>query len=875
MGGVFINYRGEDSQTCGALIHRELSLRFGDDKVFLDCSSIPAGADFAEILLGRLRSCSVLLVVIGPRWLTATDQAGRRRIDSPEDWVHREIVEAFRCGLRVIPVLTDDVVIPKESELPGDMAQLGRCQYRRLHHRNTMYDLAQLADTLVAIDPELPVAAPQQWSDISVVPRQLPGAPHQFVGRSRELEFLSGLLRSADGTAGTAVISAINGTAGVGKTALAISWANLVRDQFPDGQLYIDLRAYGPDHPVSASEALAQFLRALGLDGADIPQELAERAARFRTLVDGRRILMLVDNAGSVEQVRPLLPGTSACFVVVTTRESLAGLVAREGAKRLELDRLSMEEAVALLGALIGERVVAEPEAAQALAGCCAQLPLALRVAAEYVVSRPTLSVSDLIAELTTEHGLDLLDADGDPYTGVRAVFSWSYDHLSVEARRLFRLWSIHPGKDLDTHASAALAGVSPAVGRSLVDTLLRAHLIEEASVNRFAMHDLLSVYAGELAHQCDTESEHSQAFRRIFEYYLYSACQAMNIIAPDEKYRRPDERASSLVARSFKNYDQAMEWLESERLNLIALTQRCADFDWPTENGQLTATLYRYLEFRAYHDDAVSLYRQAHDVAFRIDNRANQARAETDLGLVCERVGRYAEALDHLGRAIEVARELGDRTNHGRALNGRGAVYRQLGRYEEAFSHHHEALALSRKHEDRIAEAHALANVGELYQQLNDFDQALEYYGQALNFFREGGNRTRQGRMLNNTGNVYQKLGRYEEAVSHHQQALDLARDYGNRRLETVALNSLGRTAELTGASAEALDYHRRALVIAKQVTDRRDQARAYDGLGRAHHSLGDHAEARLCWQQALTLFTDLGLPDADLVRRHLSTIT
>jgi hypothetical protein len=311
-------------------------------------------------------------------------------------------------------------------------------------------------------------------------PRELPASVRSFIGRSNELQTLTELLDHADeNAAGAVVISAIGGTAGVGKTALAVHWAHQVADRFPDGQLYVNLRGYDPDQPMLAAEALARFLRALDGPGQDIPADEAERAARYRSLLAMRRMLVVLDNARDAEQIRPLLPGSPGCLVLVTSRDSLAGLVARDGAVRLDLDLLTPTDAVGLLRELIGLRVDADSGAAAALSEYCCRLPLALRVAAEIVVAQPSVLLAELAAELADQQqGLQRLDAGGDPRTAVRAVFSWSYRYLKPDAARAFRLVSLHPGPDLDLYAAAALTDTSLTRARSLLDQLARAHLI-------------------------------------------------------------------------------------------------------------------------------------------------------------------------------------------------------------------------------------------------------------------------------------------------------------------------------------------------------------------------------------------------------------
>jgi DNA-binding SARP family transcriptional activator len=403
--------------------------------------------------------------------------------------------------------------------------------------------LQELHQQILSADPALTgPARPAEGGPQRAVPRELPPAVPGFTGRSAELQALTGLLNRLGAQApGALVISAIGGTAGVGKTALAVHWAHRVADRFPGGQLYVNLRGYDPGPPVPATDALAAFLRALGVPGPDIPPEEDERAARYRSLLAGRRMLVVLDNARSADQVRPLLPGTPACTVLVTSRDTLAGLVARDGAARLDLDLLPLPEAIALLRTLIGPRADAEPEAAARLADQCCRLPLALRVAAELAASRPAASLAGLVSELADlSTRLDLLETGEDPRTQVRTVFSWSYRHLDAEAARTFRLTGLHPGPDLDPHAAAALTSTALPQARRALDTLARAHLISPAAPGRYAMHDLLRGYARELTATVDGGPEQHAALTRLFDHYLHTAATAMDILFPAERHRRP-----------------------------------------------------------------------------------------------------------------------------------------------------------------------------------------------------------------------------------------------------------------------------------------------------------------------------------------------
>jgi DNA-binding SARP family transcriptional activator len=378
-----------------------------------------------------------------------------------------------------------------------------------------------LRHTVRALQP-LPGRAATAPGNGPAVPAQLPADVPAFTGRQQELAELDRLLGTGDQATGdqatgsaaastTVTIAAISGTAGVGKTALAVRWAHRVRSQFPDGQLYVDLRGYDPGQPVPAADALVGFLDALGVAGRDVPLAVDDRAARYRTEITGRRILVLLDNAATVDQVRPLLPGAASCFVLVTSRDSLPGLVARHGAHRLDLDLLPPADAITLLRTLLGTRVVAEPAAAATLAEQCARLPLALRVAAELAATQPSTPLGQIVADLADDRRrLDLLDAGGDRHTAVRAVFSWSYRHLPAKAAQAFRLLGMQPAADLDPHTAAALIHTSVDRARELLDLLARAHLIQPttrqpAGTGRYGMHDLLRAYATHLGSADDT----------------------------------------------------------------------------------------------------------------------------------------------------------------------------------------------------------------------------------------------------------------------------------------------------------------------------------------------------------------------------------
>jgi tetratricopeptide (TPR) repeat protein len=735
-----------------------------------------------------------------------------------------------------------------------------------------------------------------------------------FTGRSAELKELSRLLdRPGEQVPGTVVISAIGGSAGVGKTALAVHWAHRVAGRFPDGQLYVNLRGYDPGQPMLPADALAGFLRSLGVPGQDIPPEPDERAARYRSLLAGKQMLIVLDNAGSADQVRPLLPGTGACTVVVTSRDTLAGLVARDGAARLDLDVLPLQDAVALLRALIGTRAAAEPAVSAELAEQCCRLPLALRVAAELAVSRPAVPLADLAAELADlGTRLDLLEVGGDPHTQVRAVFSWSYRYLGTSTARTFRLLGLHPGPDLEPYAVAALTGTTVPLARQALDVLARAHLAQRAGPGRYGMHDLLRGYARELTDSLDPEHEQHAAQTRLFDYYLYTAVAAMDTLYPAERHRRPRIPRPATPVPALADPAAVREWLDRERATLVASAAHTTAHDRPDYAIQLAATLSRYLRSGGHLSEAITIFSHALAAARRTGDRAAEATALNQIGNVNGQQNRLQLAADHHWQALALFREVGDRAGEAQVLGNLGLDETQLGRHEEAARHQYEAVEVYRDIGDRDGEARSLSNLGMAGRWQGLYQEAAGYYQQALALFREIGDRDgeafalgslgiidlRLGRyqhaagciqqamvlcheigntvgeaeILARLGEVYLGLGRYEQATGYAERALAMSRDIGDPGREADALNGLGEILSLTGDAGKAREHYFAALQLASEVGSLLEQARAHSGLARAYNADGDWIQARCHWQEALTRYAAISAPEASEIRARLA---
>jgi len=698
-----------------------------------------------------------------------------------------------------------------------------------------------------------------------------------------------------------------------------VHWAHRVADQFPDGQLYVDLRGYDPQRPLAPAEALARFLRGMGVDGDQIPADEAESAARYRTLLAGRRMLVVLDNAYRAEQVRPLLPGSPSCFVLITSRDDLAGLVARDGACRIDLDLLTATEAVTLLRALIGPRVDAEPESAAAIAEHCTRLPLALRIAAELAAARPDMTLADVLHGLRDEQDrLDLLEIAQDPRTAVRSVFSWSCQHLTSGAAHAFSLLGLHPGPDADAYALAALAEVPLRQARTLLGELARAHLVAPACQGRYSMHDLLRAFAAERATENLGPAERDAAGVRLLDYFLSTAAAAMDTLFPHEQGLRPRPPPSPSPAPPVTGPTAAARWLDQQRPALTAAAVHAARHGWAGHSVGLSCVLWRALEVGGHYAEALAIHSAAAAVgpgqsstaaAAEHGGRAGvltnlgsihwwlgnhrtaqecfeqslaghreageaegEARALGRLGVVYERLGDYPAALHHMHEALAICQRIGNRYGEGTHLINLGALHRRLGHYAEAAELQQAAAAVFVGLDEVRLEGYALGNLGATYSLLGRHDEALAQLSRALANCQRTADRGGEGSALSTMGTVHQRLRRHSEALDYLHRALAISRETGDRSLETETLSALGDTLHDMRKTRTALARFRAALALARQAGDRFEQARALDGIARVLATAGRRGQACEHWHQALAIFAELGVPEAGQVRAHLT---
>ncbi len=652
------------------------------------------------------------------------------------------------------------------------------------------------------IEELLSDGAPASPQGPTAVPRQVPAAVADFTGRAAELQALTGMLDQAGaGAPGTVVISAIGGTAGVGKTALALHWAHQVAGRFGDGQLHVNLRGFDPSGTPAAPEAVIRgFLDALGVPPERFPASPEAQAGLYRSLLADRKMLIVADNARDEQQVRPLLPASPASLVLVTSRSQLGGLAAADGARLISLDVLSHAEAVQLLAARLGAaRAAAEPAAVDQIARLCACLPLALAVAAARAAARPGFSLAALAGELAdSADRLDALDA-GDPGSSVRAVFSWSTRQLTAEAARMFGLLGIHPGPDISVPAAASLAAIAQADARRLLRELARAHLTAEHLPGRYAFHDLLRAHAAEQAHHTDSEAGRDAAIGRVLDHYLHTAARAARLLNPAKEPLVLAPPRPGAAAAHPADHRQALAWFEAEHQVLLAAVTLAAESGFDTHAWQLPWAMASFLQARGHWQERAATQRTALAAATRLGDIAAQAVCSRLLAAACNELGDHDQARGHFASSLTLYQRLGDRLGQAKVHQSLGVLAERQGRYADALEHAEQALRLYQAIGDKASEADALNNVGWYHGLLGDYQQARAFCRQALTLSAEAGHHWLEGYVWDSLGYAEHHLGNLAEAAACYQRALSI-KGSGERFDEADTLTHLGDTRHAAG---------------------------------------------------------------------------
>ncbi|HEY4465136.1 MAG TPA: BTAD domain-containing putative transcriptional regulator [Streptosporangiaceae bacterium] len=662
----------------------------------------------------------------------------------------------------------------------------------------------------------------------AVRPAQLPADLSAFTNRKGELAQLNSLVDQ--GVEAAPVIATIGGMAGIGKTALAVHWAHQVAGQFPDGQLYVNLRGFDPfGTPTASGEALRGFLDSLGVAPQRIPDGLQAQAGLYRSLLDGRRMLVLLDNARDVEQVRPLLPGSPGCLVIITSRNQLTGLVTTHNARSLTLYPFSADDARDALTRRLGPgRLAAEPDALAEITDLCAGLPLAVAVVAARASIYPGLTLAGIAGELRDARTrLDALSAT-DAVTDVRAVFSWSYQQLSAPARRLFRLASVQSGPEMSRSAIASLAGVTAADVQPLLNELTSARLVAERRPGRFMAHDLIRLYSTELGAACDSEEDRRAALGRILDYYLHTAYQAHLQLRPHFVQSAPPAAGPGVTPDQLSGYGPAMAWFAAERPVLEAAIGKAATAGFSGHAWRLALTMQQFYQRQGYWNDWAATMRTALEGCVAGHDLAAQALVRRSL----------AGAYHHLGRDDDALLEL----EHAREL------FTGLG--------------------DSAEDAYLDSNFATVFASQGHYGQAIDHYWRAYDLYGTAGHVKGQAAALEGIGWCQGQRGRYHQAVRYAETAKALYRRIGDGNGEADCWARLGEFLHELGQCRRAVDCHRRAITLCRQLGRRADEAAALTGLGDSALAAGSPGEAREAWDEALAILEELRLPLASQVR-------
>jgi len=705
-------------------------------------------------------------------------------------------------------------------------------------------ELQQIHQQILTADPALDLPEPAAHapavhvmaSPAVAVPRQLPAAAANFTGRVPELAALAETLgqQSDNSGPGTVAVSAIGGTAGVGKTALALHWAHQAAANFPDGQLYVNLRGFDEAcHPISPAEVIRGFLDALGVPPERIPPSPQAQEGLYRSLLADKRMLILLDNARDEQQVRPLIPASPASLVIITSRSQLSGLAAADGARLLTLDVLTHDEACQMLTARLGgRRPAAEPDAVSEIARLCACLPLALAVVAARAATPPRFPLTILADELGQARSrLDVLDA-GDPGSCVRAVFSWSYRQLTAGAARMFRLLGLHPGPEITVSAAASLAATDTAQGRRFLDELSRAHLIAEHAPGRFAFHDLLRAYAADQARATDNSTGCHEATGRILDHYLHTAHRAANLInqSLDPIITLPPR--PGVIPEDLAGHQEAVAWLEAEHQVLLAAITLAESAGFDVHAWQIPWTMADFLHRHGRWQQKAASQTAALAAATRLDDKAGQAASLRHLAQAWSQLGDDSQAEADFAASLKLYQQLGDRVGEARVQQALAMEAEGHGRYADGLSHCERALRL----------------------------------------FQAAGHRRGEVLLLNNVGWIHIQLGNYQQARTICRRALTLASELCLCHIEAHIVDSIGYAEHLLGNLAKATTCYLRALSGFREFGNLPAEACVLTRLGDIRHASGELPQAREAWHQALAILDDLGHPDASQVSARLA---
>src|SRR6266516_1295962 len=832
---------------------------------------------------------------------------------------HADLVGELRHLLTQYPL--DETLVAHQmtalywSGRPADALSLYRQTRRRLVDEQGTEPgpmLSELHQRILCRDPGLAVTPSGRRPGWATPPDTLPPETAEFVGRHEELGLLTGQRGNIPG------IVMIEGMPGVGKTALARRVAHLVSWQYPDGTLYLNLHSHDPGGPsLDPAEALHRLLQMLSVPAAQIPDTTGERVAMWRAHLSRRRAVVILDDAAGHDQIRPLLPVTSRCLILITTRRRLPD---SRGARTLRLDVLSMDEAITLFRRIAGEGRAGDADQVATAVGLCGRLPLAIQVTAGRIAQDGPLTLGGLIEE------------------------------LSQSTRRL----GVNPCASLSLPAAAALGGCTLAEAEKALITLLDCHLLEPARDGQFRFHDLIRGYAAVRAARDDPEPEQRQAVGRLLDYYLHTADLADRVLHPFRRRMPVSVTHPPVASPALGTQEDSASWLESEWRNILQAAQYAGRHEWKRKCADLIHVLAGFVEIRAYWDEAIAAHTLALQACRDLADPARIAQAALELSVVNQQTGRHeaaislaedaaaayrslfdqrgeADALDQIGMAHQrvarsrealayfheariLYRNAADQHGVANTLSHSGIACWHLGRYPDAMGHLRDALSLYRDAGDRRGEAKTLNNLGKMqlyggyhrdaledyqkslqifseiggaqneailyhnigsvYHYKGSYEEGLAAYRRALIIYRDIGDLPDEADVLNDIGAIYQSAECYDEALIHHQKARLIAEEIGNLSQQVIALRRIADVRRGSGQHGEAFDHYHTALRLAREIGDPYEEAKILEGIAETTLSTQRPDAARIVFRQALDIFERLGVPEAESARIRIETI-
>lgn len=740
-------------------------------------------------------------------------------------------------------------LFPLASQLNDDLTHL---QVRRLEGV-----VDQRADEILDLLARL--GATRAVAASAIVLDQLPPSIVGFTGRDEDLVELLEFLDPA-GTKEAVVVSAVAGTAGIGKTTLAVQAGHAARQQgwFGGGVLFTDLHGYD-SAPVEPTQALDAMLRALGVLAEHIPSDDAERSALFRSVLAGltEPVLIIADNASSEAQVRPLLPGSGPHKVLITSRHTLAGL----GARLMSVEVLGDGASVEVLNAEVraarpdDERICGDDEAARRLARLCGGLPLALQITAALLKADPTLSARELADQLAVESGrleqLSYMQGVGPSVSSVAAAFELSYRRLEEVSALVFRLLPVNPGPVISTAAAAALADLPVRIARRTLASLAQAHMVEAApgAAGRWRMHDLLRLYARQVSAENAEGDGLERAGDRLLNYYLTRADAANQLLRGEP---------GNAVQDGFADRRSSLAWLDAERVNLVATVSAAADAGRDQIAMRLPLVLAEYLQLRRRLDDGLAITTVSVNTARRLGDRKGESAALVTLGNILRQLRRFQEAATVCKEAVIICRQMGDRLGEAGALNNLANAQHEMGAIDESIRTQQENLAICRAMGDQLAEGKALNNLGLGLRRVGKSDEAITAHQDAARLYRQVGDRYGEGTALNNLGIALYQVGRLKEAITAYQEDVAICHELGDRYGEATTLNNIGAVLQDEQRFEKAIAAHREAAAIYQEIGDRHGEAKAMNNLGHALCQISWFDEAITAYKGAATAFRE-----------------